>query len=133
MALTLSQLERGPDGAYAQCVLRHRDPGYTVDLPLARFVDGVTIEPVGGRALARIVAEMGADLSIDRAPVPAVMPAPAKPPVAAVAPVTVAAPPVELADQDRDMLAALAEAQGIPVQDDWSIQRIRKALRSKGL
>ena len=60
------ELPRDENGtAIGQWRLRHRNPDYSDDLGAACFRGGVTVKPLEGRDLDRIVAALGEDLSLE--------------------------------------------------------------------
>ena len=122
-------LVRNPDGAVVgDYRLRHRDASFALDLGPVKFEGGVSVgEPVPPAMIKRLLAVYGSDLT----PEPWGSPPPVAVAAAPQAP-AVEEPVVEVA-MDLDTFRALAEAHGIPVTHDWSLKRIRAALKAKGV
>lgn len=105
------------------------------------FTDGVA-GPVGGQALAKLVAAMGQDLTVepwDSEPAQMAEPAPEPAPAPAPAPAAVVPAPVVEDDQEasqeasvgeRENLLALAEEMGIKVDGRWGTGRLEAEIEA---
>jgi hypothetical protein len=135
----VEQLPRDENGiVIGQWRLRHHVPDYSDDIGPAAFRDGVTIHPLEGRDLERIVAALGADLDAEpweAMPEPemaAIEPtAPAisidapEPVMAARAPAETPTNEDELLALDEEQLRDLAAQMGA-TDRRWKFQKLRR-------